>query len=75
VPALCAGLLWALGVDGLPARVATTFVAMPAAPSAYVLARLMGGDAELMARMISAHTLFAGATLPLVMLAAPLLFP
>jgi len=70
VPALCAALLLALGVRGLPAEVAATFVAMPAAPSAYVLARLMGGDAPLMARMISAQTLLAGLTLPLVLLGA-----
>ncbi len=42
------------------------FVSLPTAPSAYILARQLGGDASLMAAMITLQTLLAAATLPLV---------
>ncbi|MEH6824209.1 MAG: AEC family transporter [Motiliproteus sp.] len=42
------------------------FVSLPTAPSAYILARQMGGDAPLMAAIISLQTLLAAATMPLV---------
>ncbi len=57
----------ALGVNGLTATLAILFNAMPPAPSAYVLARQMGGDGQLMAGIITAHTLLAFATLPILL--------
>lgn len=43
------------------------FAALPGAPSAYLLARQMGGNAELMAAIVTAQTGLALATLPLVL--------
>ncbi|MEH6470693.1 MAG: AEC family transporter [Halopseudomonas sp.] len=42
------------------------FFALPTAPSAYILARQMGGDAPLMAVMITLQTLLAMLTMPIV---------
>ncbi len=55
-----------LGVTGPIVPVALLFMSMPIAPSAYVLARLLGGDAALLAGMITATTLLAMITVPLV---------
>jgi predicted permease len=40
---------------------------VPTATSSYILARLLGGDAELMAALITTTTVAALATLPLVL--------
>ncbi|MDP1667422.1 AEC family transporter [Phaeovulum sp.] len=48
----------------LVAQVAIIYAALPVAASAYALARQMGGDAELMAAMISVQTALAFVTLP-----------
>jgi predicted permease len=40
---------------------------MPTAPSAFILARRFGGDHELMAAIITVHTLLAAITLPVVL--------
>lgn len=45
------------------------FFALPSAPTAYVLARQLGGDARLMAGVITMQTLLAAVTLPLVLAA------
>ncbi|MFT5720450.1 MAG: malonate transporter [Motiliproteus sp.] len=42
------------------------FVSLPTAPSAYILARQLGGDAPLMAAIITLQTLLAAVTMPLV---------
>jgi hypothetical protein len=44
------------------------FSALPTAPSSYILARQMGGDAALMANIIAFQTLAAAGTLPLLLL-------
>ncbi len=43
------------------------FNALPAAPSAYILARQLGGDAGLMAGILTAQIALAVVTLPLVL--------
>ncbi len=43
------------------------FTALPTAPSAYILARQMGGDAPLMAAIITLQTLLAMVTMPVVL--------
>lgn len=58
----------AWGVDGLARAVAVICGATPTAPSAYILARQLGGDATLMANLITATTLAAAFTMPLVIL-------
>ena len=67
LPLLTALACRVLGVDGLPATVAVLFSALPGAPSAYILARQMGGDAPLMASIITVETALACATLPAVL--------
>lgn len=66
LPALTALLCWALQVDGVPAVVAVLFCGLPTATSAYILARQLGGDAELMAGLITLQTGVAVVVLPIV---------
>ncbi|MDX2101405.1 MAG: AEC family transporter [Alphaproteobacteria bacterium] len=63
VPALVAILLRWLGVGGVEAAVALILAATPTAPSSYVLARQLGGDAPMVAAMITLQTLVALVTL------------
>ena len=56
-----------LGLTGLPAHVAILFAALPSASTAYIIARQMGGDAPLMAGIITITTLIAAITMPLIM--------
>jgi malonate transporter and related proteins len=53
-----------LGVHGAALGVAILSCAMPTATSSYILARLMEGDAELMAAIITTQTLVAFITVP-----------
>ncbi|RKR07242.1 hypothetical protein C7446_0051 [Kushneria sinocarnis] len=46
------------------------FLALPTAPTAYILTRQLGGEAELMAGLITLQTLLAVLTLPLWLLVA-----
>lgn len=72
---LAAGLLaLAAGLDGAAAGVAVLYAALPCSASSYVLARQMGGDAPMMANVITVQTLAAAATMPLVIGAALALF-
>jgi hypothetical protein len=51
----------------LPAPVALAacfYCALPTAPNAYIMARQMGGDARLMASLITLQTLLAAVTVP-----------
>ncbi|MYL23550.1 AEC family transporter [Halomonas alkaliantarctica] len=65
LPALVLALSWLLGLDSVTRDVALLFAALPTATSAYILARQLGGDAELMAAIITGQTLIAMLTLPL----------
>ncbi len=53
-----------LGLAPLPSAVAIGVASMPSAPAAYVLARELGGDAPLMAGLVTATTLIALVTIP-----------
>lgn len=64
MPALVLGLAWLVGLDKVSRDVALLFAALPTATSAYILARQLGGDAELMAAIITGQTLLAMLTLP-----------
>lgn len=59
----CAGF----GVTGPAAGVALLIATMPTAPSSYILARQLGGDAPLMAGIIALQTLVAALAIPLVL--------
>jgi len=56
-----------LGVEGVTAGVAILFAAVPVSASAYVLAAQLGGDAPLMAGLITVTTLAAAITMPMVL--------
>lgn len=66
-PAIAWGALTLLGVEGVALFAGVLFTALPTAPSAYILARRLGGAAELMAGLVTAQTLLALVTLPLVL--------
>lgn len=66
MPLIFFAALTLAGVTGHVRTVAVLCGAVPTAASAYVLARKLGGNAPLMASMITAQTLAAGATLPVV---------
>ena len=55
------------GLDGLELSIAMIFGAAPTASASYTLARQMGGDAPLMAAIITAQTVVAFVTLPLTL--------
>ncbi len=64
MPLLMAGWCWVFGVDGVARMVAILCGAVPGATASYVLARQLGGDAPLMASLITASTLAAMVTMP-----------
>ena len=70
MPLLVVLLSWVVGLDGLARTVAIITGAVPTASSAYVMARQMGGDAELMANIVTVQVLFAAITLPLFVVIA-----
>ena len=67
MPALMALWLWVFGVTGTPAAVALLSAAVPTGSGAYVLARKMGGDAALVANILTAQVIAAALTIPLVL--------
>ena len=64
-PAAILGLALVMGLSPTETLVAVLFGAVPTAASGYTLARQMGGDAPLMAAMITLQTVLALVTLPL----------
>ena len=56
------------GLGGIAAAVLIIAFAVPTAPSAYILARQLGGDAEAMASIITFQTLSAFLAMPLIAL-------
>ncbi|MCP8939860.1 AEC family transporter [Alsobacter sp. SYSU M60028] len=65
MPLVAASLARLLGVTGAGVAVTVICTAVPTASASYVLARQMGGDAPLMAEIITVQTLAAMATMPL----------
>jgi malonate transporter and related proteins len=61
-------LLSLLGIHGVTASVLMILFMVPTAPSAYILARQLGGDSETMASIISLQTLLAFLLMPLLTL-------
>jgi hypothetical protein len=70
LPALTWIIASAQGMHGLPFQMAVLYACLSGSASSYVLARQMGGDAPLMAGIITATTLIALVTMPLWILAA-----
>ena len=67
MPALMAGALWLMGVHGEAFAVALLCGAVPTGSGAYVLARKMGGDAPMVANMLTMQVIAAVVTIPLVL--------
>lgn len=69
LPALLYALSTLLQMDTMLKAVVVMFAALPTASSAYILARQLGGNAPMMAVLITGETLFSLITLPVVLLA------
>lgn len=65
-PAIGFGLLWLAGLQGAALVVPLIWLAQPAAPSSYVMARTLGGDAPLMAALLTMQVIVSVVTLPLL---------
>ncbi|MET0047945.1 MAG: AEC family transporter [Sedimenticola sp.] len=63
---------WLFGIEGMPLTVAVIAAAVPTAASSYILARQMGGDAPLMANLITVQVIASVITLPLMIWLASL---
>jgi predicted permease len=69
MPAIAIGLAIWFGLTGAPLTVVAVASSVPSAPGSYILARQMGGDAPLLARILTTQTVVAFATIPLVLAA------
>ncbi len=67
MPSATALFCWMLEVEGVTAASAVLFTSVPVSASSYVLARQLGGDAPLVAGLITVTTLAAVVTMPLVL--------
>jgi len=67
MPALAYGLCRLCGVEGVALVAVVALNAMPTSPASYILARQLGGDAPLMASIVTVETALAMASLPLVL--------
>jgi malonate transporter len=66
MPLLTLGIGLALGLEPLALATAAVFMGLPTATTSYVMARAMGGDAPLMAALITLQHLLAALSLPLL---------
>lgn len=66
MPSLFAIVAGGLGLDPLTTQVLITLGALPTATASYILARQLGGEAPLMATIISAQTLAGMLSMPLI---------
>ncbi|NLC27163.1 MAG: AEC family transporter [Campylobacteraceae bacterium] len=67
LPIITAGFCLFFDIDGIMASIVILFAAMPTATSAYILARQMGGDADLMSTLITGQTLLAFGSLAVLL--------
>jgi malonate transporter len=67
LPLIAVTIARLLGVQGLDVAVTVVAASVPTASGAYVLARQLGGNAPLMAEILTLQTLAALATMPLMM--------
>jgi len=65
MPAIVIAMSWLVGLDGVARTVAIIAGAVPTASSAYVMARKMGGNADLMSSIVTFQVIVAFFTLPL----------
>ncbi|MGO4717001.1 AEC family transporter [Bradyrhizobium sp. 2TAF24] len=67
MPLIAAALAFSFHLDGANLAVVVCCAAVPTSSSAYVLARQMGGDAPLLAQVITLQTALAAITMPLAL--------
>lgn len=67
LPCLAALGSWLLDLDTISSVVIVIFASLPCGPAAYVLARQMGGDKDLMAEIITVQTVAAFVTMPVLL--------
>jgi len=65
MPVLALALAAWFGLSGDSLAIVAICAAVPTSPSAYVLARQMGGDAPLLAQIITLQTILAAITMPI----------
>ena len=65
MPVIAVALALKFGISGSDLAIVTACAAVPASSSAYVLARQMGGDAPLLAQIITLQTILAAITMPI----------
>jgi malonate transporter and related proteins len=65
MPVLGVGLALCFGISGSSLVIVAACSAVPSSSSAYVLARQMGGDAPLLAQIITLQTILAAVTMPI----------
>ncbi|MEP3669784.1 MAG: AEC family transporter [Roseibium sp.] len=68
MPLIAFGFVHLFGISGTAQTIVIIASAVPAASNSYLLARQMGGDAKLMAEIITLQTLAATFTIPLAVL-------
>ena len=66
MPVLAIALALWFGISGSSLVIVAVCAAVPTSSSAYVMARQMGGDAPLLAQIITLQTIFAAITMPIV---------
>ncbi|MDQ0510676.1 AEC family transporter [Ancylobacter amanitiformis] len=66
LPAVAVAIGFALGLKEVDLMIVAVGASVPSAPNGYVLARQMGGDAPLLAEMLTVQTLLAALTMPVV---------
>ncbi|WGS23632.1 MULTISPECIES: AEC family transporter [unclassified Bradyrhizobium] len=72
MPLLAVALALWFGLSGSSLAIVAACAAVPTSPSAYVMARQMGGDAPLLAQIITLQTILAAITMPIAIAAVGL---
>ena len=67
VPVVAVVIAQYFGLTGLAFVIVILFAATPSSPASYVLARQLGGDAPLMAAIVSLETLLTALTMPVIL--------
>ena len=67
MPAIAIVIGLGCGLSGTNLSVVACCTSVPASSNSYVLARQMGGDAPLMAQILTFQTAFAAITMPVVL--------
>lgn len=68
MPLIVLGLCILFGLTEIETQVLVLFFALPTASASYVLTRVLGGDSEMMANIISLQTIVGLLTLPAILL-------